>query len=514
MQLNKPKVVIAGAGGGKTHQMINEIIKILPELKKYPEKFCVVITYTNSATEEIKHRITKITGIPNNLHISTTHSFLTKFIIDPYAHLFNILPLEKNYIEKVSLPYRARNFFIEKAVCQKIATQFSTDKGLIIYDKILEIANTIINKETVRNQVSNRLAYIFVDEYQDMRIYQHKIFQTIIFNGQTEFYCIGDPLQSIFNFAYNQSQLSKEPKPNNFNESPILELSNSKSFDKETISVNNRCSSNIINFINNYTQIINYTQKLPENKVCNQIPVFFITGENKKEIIEKFEEIISNNNIQKENDKMFNLFVAKDWNTFDDIENINMINNENSSSRTIFNECSRCILASLGMNKTTFIQIIPSKDKRESYLLYRQFCFSILKDIRNPILNVNSDYIIDSFINTFNINLPDDSNRSIDISKTIEKLKVVTKTSNNNRFCSSIHTSKGLEATNVFVIAKTNNQLLKWLDFQNVVHDTDDDYRLGYVAFSRARELLCVASLEKPNKKIIDKLNSLNVVII
>ena len=286
IEINKPKVVIAGAGGGKTYQMINEIIKILPILSKYPEKFCAVVTYTNSATEEIKQRISRIANIPHNLHISTTHSFLAKFIIEPYAHLFNILPIDKTYIDKIVLPYKSKNFFAERASCQKIATSFSSDKGIIIYDKILEVSNDLINIENICNQVSNRLAFIFVDEYQDMRIYQHKIFQKLISKASTNFYCIGDPLQSIFNFTYNQSQLSKEPKPKTFKESPIIELDSKDFFDKETITNNNRCSSNIIKFINNYNQIIGYKQELPKNKVCNNIPVFFITGANKLEIID------------------------------------------------------------------------------------------------------------------------------------------------------------------------------------------------------------------------------------
>ncbi len=515
MEISKPKVVIAGAGGGKTYQMINEIIKILPILNKYPEKFCAVVTYTNSATEEIKNRISKISGIPKNLHISTTHSFLTKFVIEPYAHLYNLLPIEKNYIDKITLPFKAKNIFIEKAICKKTATKYSLVNGLVIYDKILEVSNDLINIENVCKQVSNRLAYIFVDEYQDMRIYQHNIFQSIISNGVTNFYCIGDPLQSIFNFTYSQSQLAKEPKPTNFNESPILELNNKDFFEKETLTINNRCSNNIINFINNFNQVIGYKQVPPIDKDCNNVPVFFITGASQSEIIEKYDKLILDLDIKIELGKFFSLFLAKDWNTFDNIDNITTINNENSSGKTMFNECSRCVLGALGMNKATFLESISFKDKREAQVQYRQFCFSILKDIRNSNVNVNSEYIVNEFKSVFKIvSLPNSNRKSIDISKSINKLKIVNRRTKNDRFCSSIHTSKGLEATSVFVIAKTNNQLIKWLSFDNVIHDTDDDYRLGYVAFSRARELLCITSLEKPSKKILEMMGENKIEII
>lgn len=513
MEIKQPKVVIAGAGGGKTHQMINEIIKIIPALKNNPEKFCAVVTYTNSATEEIKQRISKIIGIPNNLHISTTHSFLTKFIIEPYAHLYGLLPIDKNYIEKIVLPYKAKNFFIEKAVCIKKATELSTEKGLIIYDKILENAYTLIKIEQVNNQVSNRLSYIFVDEYQDMRLYQHYIFQTIVLQGKTNFYCIGDPLQSIFNFTYSQSQLSKEPKPKNFNESPILELSNNKKYKKETITLNNRCSGNIIEFINNYNQNLGYSQELPKAKLCNKIPVYFICGNDKKNILEKYEQLRVKHNIQQERNKMQSLLISENWNMFEDINEITSINNENSSSRTVFNECSRIVLGALGMNRTTFIDIIPFIDKREKNLQYRQFCFSILKDIKNPKISVDRHYITLQFSRVFKVKLTDKSNANIDISDGIRKLKLVPKLASKEKYCSSIHTSKGLEATSVLVMAKTNKQLLKWLDFQNVTHNTDDDYRLGYVAFSRARELLCITSLEAPAKETKDLMTKFKIVV-
>ena len=514
MEINRPKIVIAGAGGGKTHQMINEILKIIPQLKCNPEKFCAIVTYTNSATEEIKNRIINLVGIPSNLHISTTHSFLTKFIIEPYSHLFGYLPIDKNYIDKIILQFKVKNAFAGKNICIKKATELSIQKGLIIYDKILETSFHLIGKKEVACQVSNRLSYIFVDEYQDMRMYQHLIFQTIISQGKTNFYCIGDPLQSIFNFTYSQSQLSKEPKPKNFRNSPILELNHSDGYDKETININNRSSNNIIALINHYNNILGYNQELPKGKVCNQIPLYFICGETKFEILSKYENLISNHQLQKDGTKMFSLLIAENWNLFEDVTEITTINNENSSSKTLFNECSRIVLGSLGINRKAVLDLLPINDKREKFLHFRQFCFSILKDIRNPEINVTNDYILNQFDRTFKINFRDTTNKNIDISKSIEKLKVVSKIANNDRYCSSIHTSKGLEATSVLVLARTNKQLLKWLNFENVTHDTDDDYRLGYVAFSRARELLCLTSIEKPTDDTIGLIKKLKFEIV
>jgi len=512
--VNKPKVTIAGAGGGKTHEMITEIIKILPILKKHPEKFCVVITYTNSATKEIKKRISTLVGIPRNLHISTTHSFSTTFIIEPYAHLLKMLPIDKNYIDKVNLHYKSKNFFAERASCGKLASDLSKDKGVIIYDKILEIAHELISSAEVCAQVSNRLAYIFVDEYQDMRLYQHQIFQAIVNKGKSNFFCIGDPLQSIFNFSYGQSQLLKEPKPKSFKTSPLLELYNNNDYEKKSIKHNNRCSNNIINFINHFNKVLNYEQELPNDKKCNNIPIFFITGNNNESIIEKYNQILSKYKIGKDPGNMYSLYLSKDWRTVEDIENVSVINNDEHSIKSIFKECSRCVLSALGINKREFYEILTEKDDNVKYMLFRQFCFAILKDSKDPNIEVNSDYIFNKFKSTFNVTITDDKRKNIDISKSLLKLNFTRKPVLKDIFCSTIHSAKGLESTNVLVFAKTNNQLLKWIDFNNVTHDTDDEFRLGYVAFSRARELLCITSLEQPSKKLLDAITAINVEIV
>ena len=64
--------------------------------------------------------------------------------------------------------------------------------------------------------------------------------------------------------------------------------------------------------------------------------------------------------------------------------------------------------------------------------------------------------------------------------------------------CSSINRAKGLEADAVLVVAKTPNELNKWLviDGDEREADKQDKSRLGYVAFTRPREMLCLACLK------------------
>lgn len=82
--------------------------------------------------------------------------------------------------------------------------------------------------------------------------------------------------------------------------------------------------------------------------------------------------------------------------------------------------------------------------------------------------------------------------------------------------CSTIHKAKGLEAHAVLAVAKTKSELLKWLetDHQKRCADKLDTCREGFVAFSRAKELLCIACLEKLETATLETVKRLDIEII
>ena len=77
--------------------------------------------------------------------------------------------------------------------------------------------------------------------------------------------------------------------------------------------------------------------------------------------------------------------------------------------------------------------------------------------------------------------------------------------------CSSIHRAKGLESDAVLVVATTPSELTKWLTVDRAARaaDKQDMCRVGYVAFTRAREMLCLACLkpldDKTRQLVIDR---------
>src|SRR3989344_8901357 len=99
-----PLLIVAGAGTGKTHTLVGRLLYLLNKNKE-PQSICV-ITFTNKAAKEIKHRVTKKIGHFRNINnkpeifpsnypfIGTFHSLGAK-ILRNEAPLFG---RNKNYI--------------------------------------------------------------------------------------------------------------------------------------------------------------------------------------------------------------------------------------------------------------------------------------------------------------------------------------------------------------------------------------------------------------------------------
>lgn len=117
-------LVIAGPGAGKTTNMVREIYQCLPELT--PNRYMAVITYTNAATEKIKTRLTELIKIPENVFIGTIHSFLYRFILNPYGRLYGILPADYYIVGDIDFSFLDERHFQGKG--QRIITEKGIEK--------------------------------------------------------------------------------------------------------------------------------------------------------------------------------------------------------------------------------------------------------------------------------------------------------------------------------------------------------------------------------------------------
>lgn len=601
--MDKLKIIIAGPGAGKTFNLKSEVINCLPNLDR--NRFCAVITYTNAATEELRQRISLEIPILPNVFIGTIHSFLIRFIIEPFGHLVGIMPVEKNYIEgplvelhenyghvtqkalktingidssdakeiikilnekylcyngninknfklnyenfRINLPlkYSSKENDIIKTIKENCV--FKSDKrtneikrrsinlaeklsknGIVSYDTVIGVSSKNINNyPSILNIISNRFKFIFIDEYQDSRLYIHEIFKSILSNNRTDINFFGDPLQEVFMFSYYKSHLKGEKAPESFSDTPMKEIQIKYSQRVKPKTINHRSSEHIVNFINEYFLEIQHKQTSKTGN--NGIPVYFIEKTKFSEIYSTYKWLktehnidnMHNNNLEKSKKPFLkDFFLTKDW-----------IDNENSRKKrlkdvynalkgesvklekgnhrvsSILQEVSRCILAVTEVKKQDFIN--STHDELE----YRKICFEIVRYLKSRNFNENCiDFIRKQFQEKFNI--IGNTEKQVDVKNSLIELsnKTSISLSHNPESCySSIHSAKGLEATSVLAITYSNNELKKWLNFQEANNNLDDDYRLGYVAFSRARDMLCISCLEEIAPEIKIKLESLNI---
>ncbi len=504
---NNCEVVIAGPGAGKTYNMVQ---KILAESQNFqPNRFCAVITYTNAATDEIRTRLEKHIKIPNNIFIGTTHSFLIRFFITPFSHLLGITPHDLIYIDSAKLNYKPSNKFAKKSGEIKIAEDL-TSKGIVTYDKVLEKSYHIISKERqIAKIISNRLQYVFIDEYQDTRLYQHLIVKKLFAQGYTRISCIGDPLQSIFKFTYFMSQLKDEPQPTTFEETPLLNLRDENEHSTSYIRENYRSSPTIINFVNNFNKIFQQIPS-PKNPDLN-IPIYFINETSKQRIVDTFFELKKKHNIEEENNiRINNLFLSRKWSLFEEIAENNNINrlSKNNRAKTQLQEISKCVLGLIGMKKSEVLKITDE-------ISYRKFCFKVIRTLRSKKFSDDrhrENTVRKMFETDFNCTLDKSNRGKLMLNDSIEQVTTIRSFTDSAKYYSTIHSAKGLEATSVLVCAETSNQLEKWLeDNGEKLRTLDDDYRLGYVAFSRARKFLCIACLSTISKDLESKIREFKI---
>ncbi|GAF68651.1 unnamed protein product, partial [marine sediment metagenome] len=195
----KPVLVIAGPGAGKTHDMVDRIMEVIPHLDSH--RILAAITYTNAATDIIKKKLSKRIRIPTNVFIGTNHSFCYRFIFKPFGNLVGKLPKELIFADLNYDAMAKGSRGVKKIVINSLKKK-NLAKGLYDYDQILSVsANIIQDSKEVRMILCNRLQYLFIDEFQDVNGSQFHIFDAIRKEGNTTIYAVGDPEQYIIRYT-------------------------------------------------------------------------------------------------------------------------------------------------------------------------------------------------------------------------------------------------------------------------------------------------------------------------
>lgn len=195
MEYVASKILIAGAGAGKTHDLSELVLS--QEIQE--NKNIYVITYTNFARKNIEDSIKQQRGyIPDNIKILTIHTFLLNELIYPYGNYI----LERKYTKAVStsLPNEAKK---KRFIISKLQ-----DKGIIHNEIVFNVAKQILvgNIKQTKKQIAKRknilehfiasIESIYIDEAQDLDEDVIKIIEKLA-SENISIYMVGDPKQAI-----------------------------------------------------------------------------------------------------------------------------------------------------------------------------------------------------------------------------------------------------------------------------------------------------------------------------
>ncbi len=487
----KKIIVSAGPGSGKTYTLVKRIKKELSE-----NDYSIIVTsFTREAAGQLKAKLSRNIDLKDS-YIGTLDSFVLTEIIDKFKNRYlNI----KGYttIKKLKFIMPSRDSLVEKITREGIV---SSNKHLIIncmnewfeqFTKgVYEISSIcyLIAIDlmqicaTAKLYLESKYRTIYIDEAQDLNEYQHKFIDYLVNVCNLSIIYIGDKNQSIYQFRGSRPEL-------------FYQLKNKDEFKEYIISVSVRCDASILAFSN---LIIDDNSEIPEiyeNKVflnvaptqktlCSVHGNFLILFENNEDAIKCFEYCKKNNinAIYTKKIELSNKDVADEY--LDLIEEIVRfrINVDHKNSKLVY-------------SIDDFIEFLSND-------------FIVNSILKEEIERIDLDLIsyLLNLLNALKIYLEDDVIAEL---KNLLNFEVYSmhylKHENENRIM-TIHSSKGLEADNVFVrIAKCPYKI-------------NDEYRRKlFVAFSRAKNNLYISykeqsilnsSLDCLLKKNLDLLNN------
>ena len=484
-----PTLVIAGPGAGKTTDMVNAIVSVLPDLLSH--RMLATVTYTNSAAETIRKRLAQKTGVPKNVFIGTIHSFLNQFVIIPFATLFEQAGLDKLFLEidvdeiveeKIPKTIR-RNTPLYFGTKNKIKSQILSGllrNGKIPLKQISSLALHLMKLSDVQLAVCNRLQFLFIDEFQDVDTVQFEIFDRIRKSNQTHIYAVGDPEQYIMGYTYQGRQ-----KPT-FANMPINRFDAERKLKTE----NHRASAELVSFTNQFHSQIQQTSIKGSN---SQSIVLFIPDTSLGDIVSVYQNYCKS--LKSEEDVALYFYLSYENGTFEGIaKDYGLVptQSQHVGVKTALDESLDLICGLVGLTKRQMsekFQLEPIEVRKMGVMLLEAISKNevcdrdgAIKFLRDKFkLQITSEYNLEG----------KDLIRSLSLTLQHGQSKLT------NHQYSSIHKAKGLEADAVLVVARNKNELIRWLTTDKAVRagDSSDTCRIGYVAFTRAKILLCVACL-------------------
>jgi len=240
------KDILACPGSGKTTALLAKLLILSKQMPLENNKGICVLTHTNVAINEIKNHpyfaSQKLFNYPN--HFGTIQSFVDKYLAIPSYILrfkkrplyvdnevfnsviersYNTLHIARTWLDRKreggleylrKLRFNKDNFCISPKLDGQAFISINTptykeinslklrilDWGYLCYEDAYSLAFEYLRAHPgIRELISKRFAYVFIDEMQDSSTTQSELFNNI-FNENVVIQKIGDLNQSIFDY--------------------------------------------------------------------------------------------------------------------------------------------------------------------------------------------------------------------------------------------------------------------------------------------------------------------------
>lgn len=232
VELDKPLLVLSGAGTGKTKVLTTKIAYILENGFAFPEQV-LAVTFSNRAAREMRDRLSSICNFSSNVWLGTFHSICAK-ILRSHAELVGIsndftiidaddqIKLIKQILKEINVDKKAAQCVlgvisrwkdkgitcddssidatslegrVYKIYQERISSYDSVDFG----DLLLLVIRIFKDHPEVLQKYRNKFKYILVDEYQDTNIAQY-IWLRMLSPFGKGLCCVGDDDQAIYSW--------------------------------------------------------------------------------------------------------------------------------------------------------------------------------------------------------------------------------------------------------------------------------------------------------------------------
>lgn len=560
--------VFAGPGAGKTTWLIQHLINILKtSCRLHKTRKIACITYTNVAAEEVMN---KLTCDKCRFDISTIHSFLYRNIVKPFSYLiandengeplFEIdsldghsehiphsdrirrwrLTIEKmnnkkynyfNYSQNKTNLFTQLSSLDYSFVGDSIDLVFRKHRGVAIptrngelwiykkkywldgimhHEDVLYFSYLIINKSPrILEFIRNKFPYILIDEFQDTTELQTWVLKKIA-ESDTNIGVIGDLAQSIYKFAgATRSDFEN------------FQLKNIGSYKLEK---NHRSTERIIKFLN-----------WLRSDICQEGTKCTIEGSNVKVLIGSIFDamkFIENNNFQdtyfltRKNATVEEIKSQTNTQTVDLLRNLYGIDTNSARVKVMHSILMGYKFYKKGYLKDAIKEVLRSlkykAHKSISKLELRSTAIEIIDNLKKDETREKTLYdyyteLLNNIHNKHNFQISAKlTNRASAksfyentiISDLLKFIKVDTKSEDTIR---TIHSAKGTQFNNTLVHFESLNDFDKYVfDAATLLDANEDDARIYYVGFSRARQNLFINIPEK-NEETIQKLQKIGV---